>query len=60
MRVPATDAKNRLGEMIDHVIATGETIVITRYGRPIADLGLHKPKQAEAEEADEEEVGGGN
>jgi prevent-host-death family protein len=35
--VPAFEAKTKLGELLDRVIA-GEEIVITRHGRPVARL----------------------
>ncbi len=35
--IPATDAKARLAQLLDDV-AHGETVVITRHGRPIARL----------------------
>lgn len=33
---PLTDARNRLSEIVDEVIATGSELVITKHGRPVA------------------------
>ena len=38
------DAKNRLSELIDR-IQNGETIVITRRGKPVAQLAPHVPAE---------------
>lgn len=40
MRVSITEAKMRWFEMIDRVEA-GETITITRYGKPVVDIRPH-------------------
>lgn len=39
----AADAKVRLGELLHRVSVGGETITITRYGRPVAQLVAVKP-----------------
>jgi prevent-host-death family protein len=41
--VSIRDAKNRLTELAREVEA-GETIVVTRNGRPVFDLVPHKPR----------------
>ncbi len=33
---PLTEARNRLSEIVDDVVATGSDFVITRHGRPSA------------------------
>jgi prevent-host-death family protein len=43
MNIPIKDAKNRLTELARRVEA-GETITITRNGKPVADLVPHKRK----------------
>ena len=42
------DAKNNLSSLIAAIEATGETVVITRHGKPAAQLGPthHKPTRA--------------
>ncbi len=40
--VSIRDAKNRLTELARHVEA-GETIVVTRNGRPVFDIVPHQP-----------------
>jgi prevent-host-death family protein len=42
--VSIRDAKNRLTELARSV-ESGETIVVTRNGRPILDLVPHKPQR---------------
>jgi prevent-host-death family protein len=42
--VSIKDAKNRLTEIARQVEATGETITITRNGKPILDLVPHRRK----------------
>ena len=41
--VSIRDAKNRLTELA-RTVESGETIVVTRNGRPILDLVPHKPR----------------
>lgn len=36
--VPATDAARTLGELLNRVMYGRERIVITRHGRPVAEL----------------------
>jgi prevent-host-death family protein len=43
--VPIREAKNRLTELARRV-EQGETIVITRNGRPVLDLVPHRPRGA--------------
>jgi len=42
MEVSTADAKNRLPELI-RMVESGEQIVITRHGRPVAQLGPAPP-----------------
>lgn len=43
--VPLVEAKAKLSELLDRV-ASGEEIVITRHGRPVAQLsGVARPKE---------------
>ena len=42
--VSIRDAKNRLTELA-RTVENGETIVVTRNGRPILDLVPHKPRR---------------
>ena len=44
--VQASAAKARLAELLDEV-ERGETVVITRHGKPIADLKPHVDKRRE-------------
>lgn len=38
------EAKNRLSELL-HLAEAGETVVLTRHGKPVADLVPHKEKR---------------
>ena len=42
--VSIRDAKNRLTELA-RTVENGETIVVTRNGRPVLDLVPHKPQR---------------
>ena len=42
--VSIRDAKNRLTELA-RIVEDGETIVVTRNGRPVLDLVAHKPQR---------------
>jgi prevent-host-death family protein len=42
--VSIRDAKNRLTELA-RTVESGETIVVTRNGRPVLDLVPHKPQR---------------
>ena len=44
MNVSIKEAKNRLSELL-HLAEKGETVVLTRHGKPVADLVAHKPKK---------------
>jgi antitoxin (DNA-binding transcriptional repressor) of toxin-antitoxin stability system len=44
MNVSIKEAKNRLSELIRRAEA-GETVVITRDGKPVADLSVHQPRK---------------
>lgn len=41
MNISIKEAKNRFSELVRRAEA-GETVVITRDGQPVADLGIHK------------------
>jgi prevent-host-death family protein len=45
-QIQASTAKARLAELLDEV-ERGETIVITRHGKPIADLKPHADSRRE-------------
>ena len=45
-QIQASNAKARLAELLDEV-ERGETIVITRHGKPIADLKPHADSRRE-------------
>jgi prevent-host-death family protein len=38
---PLTEVRDRLREIVDEVVATGEYYVITRHGRPLAVVLAH-------------------
>jgi prevent-host-death family protein len=44
MEVSTADAKNRLPELI-RMVESGEQVVITRHGRPVAQLGPAPPER---------------
>jgi prevent-host-death family protein len=44
MQISAKDAKNKFSELLDRAEA-GETVVVTRHGKPVADLVPHAPKK---------------
>jgi antitoxin (DNA-binding transcriptional repressor) of toxin-antitoxin stability system len=44
VKVSIKDAKDRLSELV-RLAEEGETIVITRNGEPVADLGEHKKQK---------------
>jgi antitoxin (DNA-binding transcriptional repressor) of toxin-antitoxin stability system len=44
MNVSIKEAKDKLPELVRRAEA-GETVVITRDGKPVADLSLHKVKR---------------
>lgn len=44
MNVPIKEAKNRLSELV-RLAEAGETVVITRDGKPVADLVAHVAKK---------------
>lgn len=43
MNISIKEAKNKFSELVRRAEA-GETVVITRDGKPVADLTLHKKK----------------
>jgi antitoxin (DNA-binding transcriptional repressor) of toxin-antitoxin stability system len=43
MYISVKEAKNQLSELL-HRVEAGEEVVLTRYGKPIADIRVHKPK----------------
>lgn len=44
MNISIKEAKNRLSELI-RLAEAGETVIITRDGKPVADLTVHKEKK---------------
>lgn len=44
--VQATEFKAKCLALMDRVARTGETIVVTKNGRPIAELRPHRPPRA--------------
>ena len=46
--VQATLFKAQCLALIDEVAATGETLVITKHGKPIAEMTAHKPPRAKS------------
>ena len=41
MNISVKEAKNRLSELL-HLAEKGETVVLTRHGKPVADLVPHR------------------
>jgi prevent-host-death family protein len=46
--VQATEFKAKCLALMDRVARTGETIVVTKNGRPIAELRPHRPPRAKS------------
>ncbi len=44
MNISVKEAKNRRSELL-HLAEKGETVVLTRHGKPVADLVPHQPKK---------------
>jgi prevent-host-death family protein len=44
MQISVKDAKNQLSELL-HRAEAGETVVLTRHGKPVADLVPHVEKK---------------
>ena len=44
MNISVKEAKNRLSELL-HLAEKGETVVLTRHGKPVADLVPHREKK---------------
>jgi antitoxin (DNA-binding transcriptional repressor) of toxin-antitoxin stability system len=44
MDVSVAEAKNRLSELI-HAVENGENVVITRHGKPVAQLSAPAPER---------------
>jgi prevent-host-death family protein len=44
VEVPVKEAKNRLSELL-HLAEAGETVVLTRHGKPVADIVPHQEKK---------------
>jgi prevent-host-death family protein len=44
MNISVKEAKNRLSELL-HLAEAGETIVLTRHGKPVADITPHKEQK---------------
>lgn len=41
--VPISEARRRLGALV-RLVEAGETIVVTRKGRPVVDIVPHRPR----------------
>ena len=41
--IPAGEFKAKCLALMDRVARTGETIVVTKHGRPVAELRPHRP-----------------
>ena len=41
--IPATEFKARCLALMDEVATTGESILITKHGKPIAELKAYQP-----------------
>lgn len=46
--IQATEFKAKCLALMDRVARTGETIVVTKNGRPIAELRPHRPPRAKS------------
>ena len=46
--IPASEFKARCLALMDEVAATGEPLVITKHGRPVAELKAHRPPRAKS------------
>lgn len=44
MRISAKQAKNKFSELLDRTEA-GETVIVTRHGKPVADIVPHVPQK---------------
>jgi prevent-host-death family protein len=44
MNINAKDAKNRFSELLN-LAEAGETVVVTRHGKPVADIVPHKERK---------------
>lgn len=47
--VSIVEARRDLGRLADEVCRTGQAVVLTRRGRPVAQLASHSPSSAEAD-----------
>ena len=43
--VASGEFQRRTGDYLDLVVTTGETLVVTRYGKPIAEVTKIEPKR---------------
>ena len=44
--VPASEFKAKCLVLMDHVASTGQTIVVTKNGKPVAELRPYRPPRA--------------
>ncbi len=44
--ISASEFKATCLALMDEVAATGERVLVTKHGRPIAELGPHRPPRA--------------
>lgn len=46
--IPASEFKARCRALLDEVAQTGETLVVTKHGRPVAEVKRHRPPRAKS------------
>jgi antitoxin (DNA-binding transcriptional repressor) of toxin-antitoxin stability system len=46
--IQASEFKTHCLALMDEVAATGETVLITKHGKPVAELKAHKPPRAKS------------
>ena len=46
--IRASEFKAKCLALMDEVARTGEPVVITKHGRPVAELGPHRPPRAKS------------
>lgn len=46
--IQASEFKAKCLALMDHVARTGETIVVTKNGKPVAELRPHRPPRAKS------------
>jgi antitoxin (DNA-binding transcriptional repressor) of toxin-antitoxin stability system len=46
--IQASEFKTHCLALMDEVAATGESVLITKHGKPVAELKAHKPPRAKS------------